>query len=139
MRIESISYEFFGTKIDSERPAVIEISNGSNAEGYVEAAIPNLYNATIVPTLYKLLVPTSSEHRYFKTGVDLYNTTIVSYSTSVLANRNLRIYWKLDTGMLSAIENDVFCLSFWLNQALTANAVKSNINVLIKIRNFLKE
>lgn len=140
MRIESISYEFFGTKITSEIPPVIEISNGSNAEGYIEIAIPNLTTPILTATLHKLLVPTYTEPRYFKTGNDLYTVDRVYYSSSTLTNNNLRIYWIIDTGAIGAIDSgEHYCLTFWINQASTATAVKCSVSVIVKISNFFKE
>lgn len=139
-RIESISYEFFGSKQTSEVPALIEVNVGSNAEGYIELSLEGLLEPNIECTLYELVEPTVIESRWLKTGSDLYTAERVYYTYENLTNGNLRIYWMCDTGSIPDVDHgNNYCISFMINQSLTPVNVKSAVDVIIKIRNFFKD
>lgn len=130
-------YDFYGSKVTEDRPALLEMGIGSTAEGYVEVIIPGVESDyTIDSEVYKLDAPTAIESRYIKTGLDLLNPQVLYISSEIMSNGNLRIFYRFDPSSITGADHgDFYGITFFINRLLTASSVKVSANVVIHIVN----
>lgn len=130
-------YDFYGCKVVEDRPPLLEMNLYSSAEGFIEIITPGiLSDYTIEAEVYKLIAPTYTDPRFFKTGEDLISDEVLFTSHELLTNGNLRIFYRFNPYPISGSENDdYYGVTFFVNKLRNAQYVKVSADVVFHIVN----
>jgi hypothetical protein len=139
--VNGVLYDYFGCTIVEDNPPLLEVGLYGTVEGYIEITTPGITSGyTLDAEVYKLMIPSASSYRYFPSGSDLYDDTILDYSSEIMDNGNVRLFFRFDPYQISgSAHDDYYSIRFQINKLLTASSVKVNTDVIVHIVNKFKD